>query len=211
MLLKEWDWSRLPEPYWVAPSPEAHYLAHRWKAGSKLLDLGCGKGRNALYLAARGLKVFAADYSRSGVEATRKSALKSRLPARPVLSDMHFVPFRSGAFDCLLAYHVIYHTDWDGLRRTMGEIKRVLRPGGEACVTFISAEGLRSNRRFLRRVSGRTWAKRGGPERGVPHTYVDDADVAALLRPFRVIELRQVRQIFGKNGSWHYHALVRKR
>ena len=44
--------------------------------------------------------------------------------------DIHDLPFRDGSFDALLCSHVLEHVEDD--RRAMGELRRVLRPGGWA-------------------------------------------------------------------------------
>jgi len=52
--------------------------------------------------------------------------------------DMLTLPYDSGSFDCVLAFHVIYHTDRTGIERVISEIHRVLVQGGEVYLTFNS-------------------------------------------------------------------------
>ena len=50
------------------PSPEVVAVASKMKPGLKALDLGCGEGRNALYLASIGFVTSAVDISKSGIQ-----------------------------------------------------------------------------------------------------------------------------------------------
>ena len=50
------------------PSTEIVSLAERLPSGASVLDAGCGEGRNARFLAARGFRVDAFDVSAAGIE-----------------------------------------------------------------------------------------------------------------------------------------------
>jgi SAM-dependent methyltransferase len=51
------------------------------------VDLGAGEGRNAFWLAARGWRVTATDFSSSAVEGMRARAASERLPVEAVVAD----------------------------------------------------------------------------------------------------------------------------
>ena len=57
-------------------------LGRLFLPGSRLLDLGCGTGIDAVYLAARGYEIVAADWSPQMVEHTRTRAAKAGLLGR---------------------------------------------------------------------------------------------------------------------------------
>jgi len=50
------------------PSEAVVKAAFQLPSGIKALDLGCGEGRNALYLASLGFKTSASDISQSGID-----------------------------------------------------------------------------------------------------------------------------------------------
>lgn len=74
------------EPFWEAvyreemgpafgpPAADVLEVADRLPTGARVLDLGCGDGRHALALAARGLEVEAIDISPAGIDALRSRA-----------------------------------------------------------------------------------------------------------------------------------------
>lgn len=65
------------------PSAEVVEAAGRLPAGARAIDIGCGDGRNSLYLAEYGCCVTAIDISPVGVATTRQFAAEHPLPPRP--------------------------------------------------------------------------------------------------------------------------------
>lgn len=54
----------------------------------KLLDLGCGEGRNAVYFAKHGFEVVGLDLSAAGLEKTRRYAEEAGVHVRTVQADI---------------------------------------------------------------------------------------------------------------------------
>src|SRR5262245_32675815 len=75
------------------PSAEIIALADSLPRNSSVLDLGCGEGRNALFLAERGFDVTAVDISAHGINKLRSLASQSHLPVRTEISDMRSYQF----------------------------------------------------------------------------------------------------------------------
>jgi malonyl-CoA O-methyltransferase len=100
--------------------------------GVAALDLGCGTGRHALWLAAEGADVTAVDFSEGMLaEARRKPGASA---VRFLTHDLHQpLPFPAGAFDLVVSGLVLEHLQ--RLDLFFGEARRVLRPGGRAVVS----------------------------------------------------------------------------
>jgi malonyl-CoA O-methyltransferase len=101
-------------------------------AGLEALDLGCGTGRHALWLAGKGASVTAVDFSAGMMEKARAKPGADRV--RFVVHDLHEpLPFPDGAFDRVVSGLVLEHLRDFGA--FFGEARRVLKPGGRAVVS----------------------------------------------------------------------------
>lgn len=123
-------------------------LLSRWKvpAGTRVLDLGCAAGRNAVPLAERGFDVVAVDASSAMVERTRRRLEPILGPAEAVrrvqvarMDDLSGI--EPASIDLLVALGV-YHqaqsaSEWD---RAIAESSRVVRPGGIVLVSVFTPE-----------------------------------------------------------------------
>lgn len=75
---KAWNWDIGVHDFWKKTADEFLPVALRWKDGRlhRVLDLGCGIGRNALYLASNDFDVYAFDLSESGLRQLAAEAKK---------------------------------------------------------------------------------------------------------------------------------------
>ncbi len=89
----------------------------------RALDIAGGVGRNALWLAARGLHVTIADNSDVGLSMARERAAAAQLPLHTQLIDLELEPLPPGPWD--LVVKVLYMQ-----RSLFAAIPDVLRPGG---------------------------------------------------------------------------------
>jgi SAM-dependent methyltransferase len=109
-------------------SRQIAFDAVRDAAPESVLDVGCGWGE----LAARirdelGATVVAIDISPRMVELARERGVDARV------GDVQQLPFDEGEFDCATATHMLYHAA--DIDRALGELHRVLRPGGTLVAT----------------------------------------------------------------------------
>lgn len=103
--------------------------------GTQTLELGIGTGRIALPLLERGVSVTGRDISERMTERLREKYAHERA-ARPdapwgrldiSLGDITALPFADGAFDAVIAVHVLHLVpQW---RQAFGEALRMLQPG----------------------------------------------------------------------------------
>jgi malonyl-CoA O-methyltransferase len=101
-------------------------------AGLAVLDLGCGTGRHALRLAAKGAVVTAVDFSEGMLAEARRKPGAERV--RFLSHDLHEpLPLPAGTFDLVVSGLVLEHLhELDGVFR---EARRMLSPGGRAVVS----------------------------------------------------------------------------
>src|SRR5262245_45233295 len=95
-------------------------------------DLGCGPGQTTAFLHGCGVAVRGLDLSPGLVREARE-----RHPGVPFeQGDMTALPLDDGSLAGVVAFYAIVHLSPDQLRRAVGEMFRVLRPGGLALVAF---------------------------------------------------------------------------
>jgi SAM-dependent methyltransferase len=106
------------------------------RAGDHVLDIGCGIGGPARYIATRfGCKVTGIDLTPTFVEAGRRLtallALQDQVSIE--LGDAQQLPYADGSFDGAIAQHVTMNIQ--DRRRFFAEAARVLKPGGWFALT----------------------------------------------------------------------------
>ncbi|MFD8003976.1 class I SAM-dependent methyltransferase [Streptomyces mirabilis] len=125
-----------PGMYGEEPSAPAVHAAAVFRAtGARgVLELGAGHGRDALYFAREGFTVQATDFSATGLEQLRRGALAQGM-AGQVTTAVHDVrkalPLPDGSVDAVFAHMLLCMAlSTKEIRGLVGEIRRVLRPGG---------------------------------------------------------------------------------
>ena len=213
---KAWNWREEKNTYWLTPSEDSYYLANRWKEKGyeKLLDFGCGLGRHAVFFAKQGFQVSAFDLSEDGIGHLEQWAQREGLQIRLHTADMLNLPYEDASFDCIFAYHVISHTDTQGMKTILQQIRRILKPGGEIYLTLCSKETWSFQNPAYPHIDENTVIKtEEGPAEGIPHSYVTLADVLTLMGEFQIETIRHIDDCYfdGKEqNSKHYFILAKK-
>lgn len=141
-------------------------LRGRIAAGMRVLDAGCGEGRNLVYLLRAGYDVFGADADRMSIERLRRMA--STLAPHLAADNFRVEPVEQMTFpdsfaDVVLSSAVLHFAHDDGefsamLRGTW----RVLKPGGMLVCRLASSIGIEHQVRVL---SGRRCLLPDGSQR----------------------------------------------
>ncbi|MFT4856853.1 MAG: SAM-dependent methyltransferase [Algoriphagus sp.] len=109
-------------------------LKNRFSTEMKILDAGCGEGRNAVYFLNAGFQIFGIDQEELAIQYLRFVA-KSLNPSYDVhrfqIGAMEEIPFHQEAFEAVICSAVLHFAKGEAhFWEMMQELTRVLKPGG---------------------------------------------------------------------------------
>jgi SAM-dependent methyltransferase len=96
----------------------------------RVLDLGCGNGRHAIYFARQGVKAAGIDVSEQAIEWAKDWARRESLEVDFRVGDIENLPFEDHSFDVVVSHGVLDHVHMTTAQRAAAEVRRVLRPQG---------------------------------------------------------------------------------
>ena len=150
------------------PSPWLLSNAGLLPKGGRVLDVACGRGRNALWLAEEGFQVHAVDRARDALDALRRSARRSAVAVQTSEMDLEadVVDLGDGAYDAAVVFRFLHRPLFPALRRA-------LRPGGLLVYETFTA---------------------GQETRGHPHNprfHLQPGELVRLVAPLEVLRERE--------------------
>ena len=156
-------------------------LKGRIVPGMRVLDAGCGAGRNLVYLLKSGFEVFGLDESNAAVAQTRRlvTELAPQLPLDNFrVEPVERISFADAGFDVVLSSAVLHFArNEEHWRSMVSEMWRVLKPGGIFFARLASSIGVEDK---IALIEGRRYHLPDGSERFL----VDEAmllSVTAML------------------------------
>lgn len=116
-------------------SPELEMLSRRWQRG-RLINVGCAHGADFLPFKEH-FELYGVDISPRMLEMARQFAAEQGLRPELIQADATDLPFPGHSFDWAIAVAIYHHLPSPQERLTaLRELKRVLKPGGEAFITL---------------------------------------------------------------------------
>ena len=106
------------------------------QSAAVILDLGCGEGRNAHYLAQQGYKVYGVDIAMGAVKFCEGRFALHRLSGTFKQGTLDHIPFPDNYFDCVICIAAMDHATLETAQHAMSEIRRTLVPRGIVLLTF---------------------------------------------------------------------------
>jgi ubiquinone/menaquinone biosynthesis C-methylase UbiE len=121
--------------HWSRFSKELEELSLRWQHG-KLLNIGCAHGPDFLPLKEKNFDFYGIDFSKEMIRLAQKYSSKFDLNVNLSVADAVHLPFNNATFDWAIAIATYHHIE-DATQRhkAFEELRRVLKPGGEAFIT----------------------------------------------------------------------------
>lgn len=130
----------------IDPAPFLTPLADRLPAGSLVLDVGCGSGRDLCWMKSKGFRVVGLERSPGLAEIARRHA-----GCRVIQADFERFDFSALSVDAVLLIGALVHIPQPRFMPTLTSILSALKVGGLALLTVKEGAGQRSD------ASGRTF------------------------------------------------------
>ncbi|OLE47569.1 MAG: hypothetical protein AUG01_09740 [Candidatus Rokubacteria bacterium 13_1_20CM_2_69_58] len=182
------EYVRKPNEYiWgLAPSQFAREVRALLPPGARVLELGCGEGRDSVYFASCGCDVTGVDVSAAGLHKAERLARAHGVKVRWLRGDAaHDVP--AGPFDLVYSCGAIHYIPRRPRARLFPRLKARTRPGGwHAHVVFTEADSDRRGRREFREFrpeGGDERPSRPRPTRLVPRLTLHRERLSVLVHP----------------------------
>ncbi len=166
--------------FWRAESPCFDIVSWvlglaRLAPGSRVLDAGCGNGVYLRAAAERGAQAAGCDLSAGMLQPAAHLAVFQ--------ADVTSLPVADGAFDVVLAVHMLYHVP--DRQAAIGELRRVLAPGG-VCVAVTNGAAHTRSLRSLVELAVRQSAP-GWQLRPATHAFTTENAAAQLRTAFGAV------------------------
>lgn len=132
----------LEKPHAYAWEKEYRSGRSKWKGttnsapdlpkGARILEVGCGNGKNLSALLNKGWEVYAIDVAPSAVKIAKERVEKEyQASAHLSVGDASNLAFKDGFFDAVFLFHVLGHLSEEDRKLAVKEAFRVLKKGGK--------------------------------------------------------------------------------
>jgi len=155
--------------------------------GRRVLDVGSGSGRHLVFFGAHGLEPYGIDNSPEAVMLAKDWLNSQNLHAEVTLHDITTrFPYPDEYFDGVIAVQVIHHGVSRTIRAIADEMDRVSRTGA---LLFVTVPRLKNQAVSFLEIEPDTFVPLEGPEKGLPHHFFSEAELALLFPRFRQIDV----------------------
>lgn len=172
-------------------SVEREVMFVPFRAGGRLLEVGCGNGRQLERLVQAGWQAQGVDFDPAAVTQARSLGLEVRL------GDIAEQDYADGSFDAVVASHVIEHVPEPAA--FLRECRRILRPDGYLVLLTPNAAALGH------RVFGSAWAGLDPPR----HLYVFSGQALDRLAAEAGFAVRSIRSRWLAAAGWSLASRLR--
>ncbi|WP_409254181.1 class I SAM-dependent methyltransferase [Bacillus sp. SCS-153A] len=114
--------------YGTEPNQFLESAFEKLSLSGKVLAIAEGEGRNAVYLASKGLDVTAWDYAPTGLEKTKRLAQSKNVPVNTELVDLNHADFEQNIWNAVIC--IFGHFPDPLKQKTLKGVKETIKPGG---------------------------------------------------------------------------------
>jgi tellurite methyltransferase len=185
--------------YGANPSWYVEMLVKREKVlDGYALDIGCGDGRNTLFLAENGFQVIAIDNSKVAIDKLQKISVERKLNIQTIIADLSRFDFENGKYSLIIANTIIDHLDKDDGDELIIKLKKALKKGG---IIFASVftENDPGNRKLVASSETSQYVKR----------YFHSGELRNKFSDLTLLRYHEEEFLDTNHGPQHYHFMAR--
>lgn len=180
----------------VGPEIKKYTKILKKKKYKKILDLGCGTGRNTIYLAKQGFLVYALDISKTGVLITKKKAkLLGLKNIKFKVADMKHTSYPNNYFDAVVCMFTLSHGLLKDNQEAINEIYRILKPNGMLITQLMSVKDKTCGKG--KKIEKNTFLGGMEDDKHMMHHYFTKKEIKILLSKFTRFKI-SLKTYFGE-------------
>lgn len=184
---KDWDRIYKEGAHWEEkPTKHTLSLIKYIKKEDKILEIGCGSGRDLLFLKSKGFDIKGIDISKEALNKLKDKAKKANLKVDVEYSDIESLPFKDNSFDVVYSINTLHFVN---IPKAIEEIHRVIKKQGIVYWSIILKT------KYL--------------ERKAKTKEILANDILKLLDKFEIIEKNEFSKLDDVKDDKHIHYFLR--
>ncbi|MEM4703424.1 MAG: methyltransferase domain-containing protein [Candidatus Pacearchaeota archaeon] len=156
--------------------------------GASVLDLGCGDGRDSVFLAKKGFKVTGIDVSKSAIKRLKDRARKEKVKIKTIIADLEKYRIRKN-YDLIFSCVTFHLLKKSSINRIIKNMKEKTKQNG-------------LNALFVFRKKGHELQKK--------NTYLGKCALTNYYRDWKIIHYKEFKMKDKHSGdpNFHYHYIA---
>ena len=170
----------------------------------KTLEVGCGEGRDAIYLASRGFDVTAIDISETAIEKARENAKKAGVNIQFKVLNLNNLNELNEKFDFIIEWAIMHCIPFEKRKNYVKQVSEVLNENGKYfSICFNIQSPIFGN------VGERI--REGTRAPGIKIYFTPQEEIEDLFKEYFNIKISKVIETVGKTGQhvWNYFLLTK--
>ena len=179
---------RKEECYWGEEPDKSVKLILKYKKSGDVLDLGCGEGRNALFLAKNGFNVTGVDVSEEGIKKFKVIAKKNKLNVNALIGDIRYFNFDK-EYDIIISNATFHFLDKYNINKIIEKMKSHTNKDGINVISAFTEDN---------------------PNKNFPYLF-KKGELKSYYRDWRILGYKEGTsplEKHGKDGKFHRHGFA---
>ncbi|MBN1923372.1 MAG: class I SAM-dependent methyltransferase [Nanoarchaeota archaeon] len=187
------EWEKQKAPYFKKkPGIEGllalELIKSRINSG-RLLDVGCGGGRNTILFASNGFEAYGVDFSKSAVRLAKMLGRENNSSAKFSVQSVFDLRFENDFFDVVTDFGLFHHLRKRDVSNYLKRVSRMLNKKGYLILYTFSDKSKKTGN--YKPFSKRNWSSRAG----VYNHYYSKEEISKIFsKKFKIVKSRLIKE-----------------